>query len=207
MAILIRKTALIIFIAALALACDTAPPPKATSEVQPVQTVARAKLSSPSKEPGAVLREKNIQFVAGDELLQPDGKKIKFGDLKGKVILVDVWATFCGPCREQAPKLAALNQKYRDKGFMVVGLNIDEAQDRGLVKQFMQEVGINYTVAYASEKVQRAFLDGTEDDTGLGAPIPQLFLISREGKLVEHLIGNDPRHSIAELEEAITKQL
>ncbi len=203
----IRKNSLIIFIAALALACDTAPPPKATSDVQPVQTTARAKLASISKEPGAVLREKNIQSVVGDELIQPDGKKIKFGDLKGKVVLVDIWATFCGPCRAQAPKLAALNQKYRDKGFVVVGLNIDKVEDRGLVKDFMQEAGITYTVAYASDKVQHSFLDGTEDDTGLGAPIPQLFLISREGKLVEHLIGSDPRHSMADLEEAITRQL
>ncbi len=207
MTILTRKFALIIFVAAFILACDSAPPPKATSEVKPIETIARAKFSSPSKEPGAVLREKNIQSVSADELLQPDGKKIKFGDLKGKVVLVDVWATFCAPCREQAPKLAALNQKYRDQGFMVVGLNIDEEQDRGLVKEFMQQAGINYTVAYASEKIQRAFLDGTEDNTGLGAPIPQLFLISREGKLVEHLIGSDPRHSMAQLEEAIAKQL
>ena len=207
MVILIRKSALIIFIAALTLACDTAPPPRAISDVKPVETIARAKRLSPSKEPGAVLREKDIQFVADDELLQPDGKKIKFGDLKGKVVLVDVWATYCAPCREQAPKLAALNQKYRDKGFMVVGLNIDEEQDRGLVKDFMQQAGISYTVAYASEKVQRAFLDGTEDDSGLGAPIPQLFLISRDGKLIEHLIGSDPRHSMTELEAAIAKQL
>jgi thiol-disulfide isomerase/thioredoxin len=202
----IRKNSLIIFIAALALACDTAPPPKATSDVQPVQTTARAKIAALSKEPGAVLREKTIQSVAGDELVQPDGKKIKFGDLKGKVVLVDIWATFCGPCRAQAPRLAALDQKYRDKGFMVVGLNIDEVKDRGLVKDFMQEAGITYTVAYPSDSMQRAFMDGTEDGTGY-APIPQLFLISREGKLVEHLIGSDPRHSMADLEEAIAKQL
>ena len=206
MTILTRKFALIIFVAAFILACDSAPPPKATSEVKPIETIARTKFSSPSKEPGAVLREKNIQSVASDELLQPDGKKIKFGDLKGKVVLIDIWATFCGPCRAQAPKLAALNQKYGDQGFMVVGLNIDEAKDHGLVKDFMQEAGINYTVVYASDKVGGAFLNGTEDETGY-APIPQLFLISREGKLVEHLIGSDPRHSMAQLEEAIAKQL
>ncbi len=206
MAILIRKSALIIFIAALALACDTAPPPKAVSDVQPVQMTDRVKLSSPSKEPGAVLREKTIQAVADDELLQSDGKKIKFGDLKGKVVLIDIWATFCGPCRAQAPRLAALNQKYRDQGFMVVGLNIDKEEDRGLVKDFMKEAGITYTVAYPSDSMQRAFMDGTEDGTGY-APIPQLFLISRDGKLVEHLIGSDPRHSMADLEAAIAKQL
>ncbi|HEX4948142.1 MAG TPA: TlpA disulfide reductase family protein [Blastocatellia bacterium] len=159
-----------------------------------------------TKSPGAVLRDSSIQSVNDLEMTQSDGKKFKFASLQGKVILVDVWATWCGPCREQTPKLAALQQKYRDKGLAVVGLSLDEKSDEAEVLKFMKEAGVNYTIVYASDKVSSAFLDGTEDETG-SAPIPQLFVIGKDGRLVEHLVGNDPRHSIARLEEVIAAQL
>lgn len=179
-------------------ACNYAPPPK---------PVAESAASLPkTKAPGSVIVSNSLASVQAIELSQPDGKAFKFDDLKGKVLVIDVWATFCPPCRAQAPKLDELNRKYAAKGFAVVGLNIDEEKDHDLVKTFMKEVGINYTVAYASEKMSRAFLDGTEDETG-APPIPQTFIISRDGKVVEHLIGNDPRHTMSQIEETILKQL
>lgn len=177
--------------------CDYAPPPKPVAESAPARK---------AKVPGDVIATKSIASVQSMEIQQPDGKPFKLDDLKGKVLLVDIWATFCPPCRAQAPKLDELNRKYASKGFAVVGLNIDKESDRDLVKTFMKEVGINYTVAYASEKMTRSFLDGTEDETG-EPPIPQTFIISRDGKVVEHLIGNDPRHTMSQIEETILKQL
>ncbi len=206
----IKKMTFVFLAALLTLACDNTTPPKAVTAVQPVDapinkstSVARRKKA---KEPGLVVSQKTLAAVNDFSAPQTDGKPFKFADLRGKVVLVDVWATFCGPCREQAPKLAELSKKYRDKGLEVVGLNIDDANDQNLVKAFIKQAGINYKVVYATEPLQSAFLDGTEDETG-GAPIPQLYVVSRDGKVVEHLIGSDPRHSIAQLEEVITKQL
>ncbi len=198
-----------LLVAMLLSACSSAPPPKVTSEVMSPEAMAKTVSSNrkaQSKSPGAVLRDKSIQFVNNLEMTQPDGKKFTFASLKGKVIVVDVWATWCGPCREQTPKLAALQEKYRARGLAVVGLSLDEKSDEAEVLKFMKEAGVNYTITYAPDKVSGAFLDGTEDETGQ-APIPQLFIISKEGRVVEHLIGNDPRHSLARLEEVITAQL
>jgi cytochrome c biogenesis protein CcmG, thiol:disulfide interchange protein DsbE len=204
----INRCALVLLVGAFGGACDQAPPPKPISEVKPVAAANSVPSNrvAKTKVPGAVLQAGSIQAVNDFELEQTDGKKFKFADLKGKVILVDVWATWCGPCREQTPKLAALQEKYRDRGLAVVGLSLDEKSDQAEVLAFMKEAGVNYTIAYAPDNISGAFLDGTEDETGM-APIPQLFIISKEGRVVEHLIGNDPRHSFARLEEVINKEL
>ncbi len=205
----IKKISLFLLAAAILSACGGAPPPKVASEVMSPEAMARTVSSNrkaQSKSPGAVLRDSSIQSVNNTELVQPGGKNFKFASLQGKVIVVDVWATWCGPCREQTPKLAALQQKYRDKGLAVVGLSLDEKSDEAEVVKFMKEAGVNYTIAYAPQNFSGAFLDGTEDETG-SAPIPQLFVISKDGRVVEHLIGNDPRHSLARLEEVIAAQL
>ena len=204
-----KKICLLLLTATVLSACNSTPPPKVASEVMSPEAMAKTVSSNrkpQSKTPGAVLRDKSIQSVNDNEMAQPDGKKFTFASLKGKVIVVDVWATWCGPCREQTPKLAALQQKYRAKGLAVVGLSLDEKSDEAEVLKFMKEAGVNYSIAYAPDKISGAFLNGTEDETG-SAPIPQLFVISRDGRVVEHLIGNDPRHSLARLEEVITAQL
>lgn len=205
----IKKGAIVLLAAVFVSACDNAPPPKPASEVTPVTpaaSTASSKRIAKSKTPGTVLREGSIQSVNDLEVEQSDGKKFTFASLTGKVILVDVWATWCGPCREQTPKLAALQQKYRERGLAVVGLSLNEKSDQAEVLDFIKQAGVNYTIAYATDKMSGAFLDGTEDETG-AAPIPQLFVISKDGRVVEHLIGSDPRHSIARLEEVINKEL
>jgi thiol-disulfide isomerase/thioredoxin len=167
----------------LALACQTAPPPR------PVST------------------EHSIQSVSNQAMLKPDGGTFKLAEARGKVVVVDVWATWCGPCRQQAPKLAELNARYHDRGLEVIGLSLDDPKEhQAEVAQFMRSAGINYTIAYASRRVSDAFLHGTEDETG-APPIPQLFVLSRAGRLVEHFIGEDPARGLAPLEQVINQQL
>ena len=204
----IKKWGLVLLVATFTAACNHAPPPKPASEVTPVTAAntASSKRVAKAKTPGAVLQNGSIQAVNDLEVDQPDGKKFKFANLKGNVILVDVWATWCGPCREQTPKLAALQQKYREQGLAVVGLSLDEKSDQAAVLDFMKQAGVNYPIAFASDKMSGAFLDGTEDETG-AAPIPQIFIIGKDGRVKEHLIGSDPNHSIARIEEVITKEL
>lgn len=135
-----------------------------------------------------------------------DGSRFSLRDYEGKVLVIDFWATYCPPCVKQAPQLAELSRRYSGQGLEVIGLTSDEKSDQPKVEEFMQRVGISYQIGYASNWVSRSFLYGTEDETG-APPIPQLFIISRKGEVVEHLIGDSPQHGIAHLEEVVKREL
>lgn len=132
-----------------------------------------------------------------------DGKILKIGDLKGKVVVLDLWASWCGPCRKQVPELVKLDQSYRGRGLAVLGLTIEEKTEQKKVEAFMKEFGIDYTIAYSNRWVQEAFFKGSEDETGQ-APIPQVFVISRDGRVVEHVFASDPPEN---LENAVKREL
>jgi thiol-disulfide isomerase/thioredoxin len=172
-------------------ACNYAAPPR------PVSAGSR---------PRTATIESAVEKVRHDEIPRPDGSSFKLADLSGKVVVVDFWATYCPPCREQAPQLAELNRRYKDKGLEVIGLSINEKKDQEEVLDFMQKVGMNYTVGYADDRLSRAFLKGTEDETG-SPPIPQLFIFGRDGKLVEHLVRYRAEHGVEYLDRIVTEQL
>ncbi len=183
----------------LCAACNMAPPPQPVTGARPAGVAATARPS------GAVLKEGSVQPVSDVVLQKPEGGTFKLADLKGKVVLVDFWATWCGPCREQAPRLAALRTKYQSKGLEVIGLNLDPPNDNALVQKFIKDAGINYPVGQGGRLLSDAFLNGTEDETG-EAPIPQLFVFARDGRLVEHFVGNRPEHAAA-LEKIVNQEL
>jgi thiol-disulfide isomerase/thioredoxin len=161
---------------------------------------------SAGSKPRAETIERAIATVRSDSIPRPDGPSFKLSDFQGKVLVVDFWGTFCGPCKQQTPQLVELARRHRDKGLEVVGLSLDEKKDEGLVLDFMKTMGMNYTIGYADDRFSRAFLRGTEDETG-APPIPQLFIFGRDGKLVEHLIGYSPNHGVEYLDRIVSEQL
>lgn len=190
-----KKIALIILIATAAAACNSAPPP------QPIPTGMITQRQ--------VLTVQNQKAIAGAldvPIARLDGSSFRLSDYKGKVLVVDFWATYCPPCVKQAPQLAELSKRYKDKGLEVIGLTSDEKTDQQKVEDFIKRVGINYDIGYASSWVSNAFLKGTEDDSG-APPIPQLFVLSRDGRVVEHMIGDSPQRGVEYLEKVVTQQL
>jgi len=118
-----------------------------------------------------------------------DGKPISLDDFKGKIVLLNFWATWCGPCRAEIPDLIELQNKYKDQ-LAIVALATDE-DDADVVKKFSQKAGINYRVGMSSDELRAAY-------GGIPA-LPTSFVIDPQGRVVQKHIGlNDP--SIYELE-------
>jgi len=111
-----------------------------------------------------------------------DGTRSVFSDHKGKVLVLDFYATWCVPCRDSVPHLIGLQKKYEDKGLKVVGLNVGGPGDAEEVPAFAKEFGIQYALANPEEDLVSFLLSDSD-------AIPQTFVFDREGQLVERLIG------------------
>lgn len=192
----IFTAALVLAASMFSLACSNAAAP------QPVSGATAMTVTVNKRSPASQEAIKNVMDVPISKL---DDATIKLEDYRGKVLVVDFWATYCGPCAKQAPQLAALNEKYKDRGLAVVGLTSDPKSDQQLVEEFIKKYGMNYTVAYDNSWIASAFLKGTEDETG-APPIPQLFVIGRDGRVVEHFIGEQPGR-MEQLEKVVAEQL
>lgn len=127
--------------------------------------------------------------------LTADGQRQKLADYRGKVLVIDFYATWCAPCRESIPHLITLQNQLGARDVQIVGLNVGGADDRVKVPQFARDLGINYPLGYPDQAVTDLFL--SDDQT-----IPQTFVFSRDGQLLRRLIGYEASTG-AELEKAI----
>ena len=181
-------------------ACDSAPPPRATGDSSNSVSALRAQKPVPARDPQAIESASNVQIT------KLDGGAFKLSDFRGKVLVVDFWATYCPPCVRQVPQLAELGKKYRDKGLEIVGVTSDDEADQDKVVEFLKKAGADYMVGYDNQWLSSAFLKGTENEDGT-TPIPQLFVISRDGRVVEHMVGESPQRGIEYLEQVVSQQL
>lgn len=108
------------------------------------------------------------------DLYTLDGQPISLAGLRGQVVLVNFWATWCPPCRAEMPGFQRVYEAKRDRGFTIVGLSTDLG-GRGAVENFLTEHGITYPVAMASAKVVRDF--------GGSNMLPTSYLIDRHGRI------------------------
>jgi len=110
-----------------------------------------------------------------------DGKILKLSDYRGRVIIVDFWATWCKPCRKSIPDFNRLQEEFGDS-LLILGLSKDDSPED--VKAFMREIPINYPVAMATRKL--------EDKFGGILGLPTAFLIDKNGRVVKKFLGYRP---------------
>ena len=125
------------------------------------------------------------------------GNRQTLGELKGKVVILDFWATYCPPCLEEIPHLAKLQNKHQD--LQVIGLNIGGDEDKPKIPAFVEKLKMNYPLGYPQDELTD-FLFGGDDR------IPQTFVFDKNGRLVKKLVGFDaPTKS--ELDAAVRQAL
>jgi cytochrome c biogenesis protein CcmG/thiol:disulfide interchange protein DsbE len=139
--------------------------------------------------------QKSTALAPDFKLQSTEGKSIKLSDFKGKVVIVDFWATWCPPCRKGIPDLIDLKKKYGSKGFEVIGVSVD-SDTKDKVIPFIKENGMNYPVVYSESNVLELY-GGIHN-------IPTSFVIDKKGKIVASYVGLTPK---ATYEDHIKKLL
>ncbi len=122
------------------------------------------------------------------------GENKNLAEFKGKVVVLDFWATYCPPCLEEIPHLNALQNEYGEK-LHVVGLHVGGEEDQSKVPVFVEKLKINYSLGYPEDELT-AVLFGNDN------AIPQTFVFDRQGNLVKKIVGFDEIEKV-NLDEAI----
>ncbi len=115
-------------------------------------------------------------------LMDLNGKSVSLADFRGKVVVLDFWATWCPPCKKEIPDFIDLQKAYGSKGVQFVGVALDEPYK---VKAFAEQNGINYTILFGNDAIAAKYggIDG----------IPTTFVIDKKGKIVNRFEGYRPR--------------
>jgi len=124
--------------------------------------------------------ESNRKAAPAFTLKDADGKTVSLEDYKGKVVLLNFWATWCGPCKIEIPWFVDFEQKYKDKGFSVIGVSMDE-DGWNVVKPFLAEEKVNYRILLGNDSVGTLY--GGVDS------LPTTFVIDRDGRIAATHIG------------------
>ncbi len=121
------------------------------------------------------------QFQSAPEFALTDinGKPLRLSDYKGKVVLLDFWATWCAPCRSEIPRFVEWQKRYGPQGFQVIGISMDDSEKP--VPAFMQQFGIDYPVAVGDAKLA--------DQYGGVLGLPVNFVIDRDGQIHHKHVG------------------
>jgi thiol-disulfide isomerase/thioredoxin len=138
------------------------------------------------------------QVAPGFTLVDITGKKVSLADYKGRPVVVNFWATYCGPCKLEMPWFQEMLGKYASSGLVVLGLDEDEDENIGQpqIAAAAKKVGVTYPILLPDLKVAKAYQ--------LGDVLPETFYIGKDGKVVEQTVGVNSKDELeADIRKAI----
>ena len=141
------------------------------------------------------------RLVLDAENRAASGPPIKLADHSGKVLLVNLWATWCGPCRLETPELVKLHKEYQDRGVELIGLSTEDPDASAQsVAEFVRMYNVDYQIGWATREVALTLMQGRTS-------IPQSFIIARDGRIVKRFIGFSPQSTPPQLKQALEDAL
>ena len=121
-----------------------------------------------------------------------DGKQMSLKDLKGNVVLVNFWATWCGPCIREMPDLSSIYSELKDKNFKMIGMNVFQQPNSKKVEDFLKTNPVSYPILDGNQELVDAF--SAADGTNIEA-VPTTFIINKDGKISETIVGGRDKAS------------
>ncbi|HEV2863611.1 MAG TPA: TlpA disulfide reductase family protein [Pyrinomonadaceae bacterium] len=145
----------------------------------------------PQQQPAGPQQAPQLEVLPADILNQEiqavDGKAFRLADFNDKVVVLDLWATWCGPCRLEIPHLVEMNDDYKGKGVEIIGLTTENPEtDAELVRDFAKEFKINYRLGWATADLARPIMRGSNS-------IPQTLVIAPGGRVLNRFRGFSPQ--------------
>jgi peroxiredoxin len=129
------------------------------------------------------------------------GDPIKLRNYSGKVLLVNLWATWCGPCRMETPELVRLHKEFQSRGVEIVGLSTEDPEASAeSVMNFVREYDVDYQIGWATREVAQTLMQGRTS-------IPQSFIIARDGRILRRFIGFRPGSTPDQIKQALEEAL
>jgi len=134
-----------------------------------------------------------------------DGGSLRLADFKNKVVVVNLWATWCGPCRMEMPDLVKLNNEYKSRGLVVLGVatTYNERDNLDGVKEFVKAQKVDYRVLWDDGTLAQPLVQSVNGRNS----IPQSFVISRDGKITKHFTGFSPVSTPTLMRQAVEDAL
>jgi peroxiredoxin len=126
----------------------------------------------------------NLDFTLKDM----NGASVHLADYKGKVVLVNFWATWCGPCKVEIPEFAQVYSEYKDQGFVILGVLANDTPTKDQLQAFMTEYKMTYPVLFSNDQIESAF--------GSVWALPTSFLIGRDGSVCAKQLGPASREDV-----------
>ena len=116
-----------------------------------------------------------------------DGESLKLADFNDKVVILNIWATWCGPCRQEMPELVKMSNEYKSRGLVVLGIatTYNEQNDPAHVKEYIKAQSVPYKIIWDDGTLSAPLVQAVQGRS----VIPQSFVLSRDGRIVKHFQG------------------